>query len=599
MTDPIAMEVFSNRLLSITEDMGSTLIRSSFSTNIKERKDCSVGLFDAGGRLIAQAAHIPLHLGSLLGSVHAVLAHCDVAHMRDGDAFVLNDPYLAGGTHMPDIAIVTPVFIDGAVRAFAANVGHHSDVGGPVPGSISGRARSIFEEGLRLPVIRLVRGGELDEDLLELIAHNSRDPEERSLDLKVQVATNVRGVSLMRDLVRRMGLAAVTAVVDDLLAYTARRLRNRIRDMADGEAGFTAWLDDDGLGGDPVPIRATVAVRGDTLAVDFAGTAPETRGAFNVPESALRATGVLHGEDPARSGPAAEQRPVRLRRHPRRARHAGQSAVSRRGRRAQHHRNKIARALFGAFAQLLPADRAMASSHDSVPAIIFSGPRRTGDGSFVYLETIGGGMGARCDTDGMEAIHVHLTNTSNLPVEALENEYALLVDEYALVPDLGGAGRHRAGLGIARQIRATRDGVVFSVRSDGHMLGRPVWRAACRAAPRDWCATSAPGARKRCPQRPQASCSPLAKPSGSRPAVAAASASRRNAIQRRLRRTCATARFRRSGKARYPCASLVPGSLAATHRTSGISATASPGQSTETSCNADRCVPARRHRCAG
>ena len=473
MTDPIAMEVFSNRLLSITEDMGSTLIRSSFSTNIKERKDCSVGLFDAGGRLIAQAAHIPLHLGSLLGSVHAVLAHCDVAHMRDGDAFVLNDPYLAGGTHMPDIAIVTPVFIDGAVRAFAANVGHHSDVGGPVPGSISGRARSIFEEGLRLPVIRLVRGGELDEDLLALIAHNSRDPEERSLDLKVQVATNVRGVSLMRDLVRRMGLAAVTAVVDDLLAYTARRLRNRIRDMADGEAGFTAWLDDDGLGGDPVPIRATVAVRGDTLAVDFAGTAPETRGAFNVPESALRATvyytvkTLLDPDLPPNSGlfdcVAIRAEPGTLV-NPRFPAAVGARSIT---------CNKIARALFGAFAQLLPADRAMASSHDSVPAIIFSGPRRTGDGSFVYLETIGGGMGARCDTDGMEAIHVHLTNTSNLPVEALENEYALLVDEYALVPDSGGAGRHRGGLGIARQIRATRDGVVFSVRSDGHVLGAP------------------------------------------------------------------------------------------------------------------------------
>ena len=149
---------------------------------------------------------------------------------------MLNDPYLAGGTHMPDISIVTPVFIDGAVRAFAANVGHHSDVGGPVPGSISGRARSVFEEGLRLPVIRLVRGGVLDEDLLALIAHNSRDPDERSLDLKVQIAANARGVALTQELVGRMGLPAVTEAVEDLLAYTARRLRNRIRDMADGEA---------------------------------------------------------------------------------------------------------------------------------------------------------------------------------------------------------------------------------------------------------------------------------------------------------------------------------------------------------------------------
>ncbi|HET7880212.1 MAG TPA: hydantoinase B/oxoprolinase family protein [Acetobacteraceae bacterium] len=473
LADPNAMEVFSSRLLSITEDMGNALIRSSFSTNIKERKDCSVALFDAGGRLIAQASHIPLHLGSLLGSVTAVLARHRITDMQDGDAFVLNDPYLAGGTHMPDISIVTPVFIDGAVCAFAANVGHHSDVGGPVPGSISGQARSVFEEGLRLPVIRLVRGGELDEDLLALIAHNSRDPDERSLDLKVQVASNARGVTLLRELAGRIGLKAMTEAVDDLLAYTARRLRNRMREMADGEASFTAYLDDDGIGGDPVPIRSTVIVHGETLTVDFSGTAPEARGAFNVPESALRATvyyavkTLLDPELLPNSGMfdcIDIRAPAGTLVSPRFPAAVGARSIT---------CNKIARALFGAFAQLLPADRAMASSHDSVPAIIFSGPRRIGDGSFVYLETLGGGMGARSDADGMEAIHVHLTNTSNLPAEALENEYALLVDEYALVPGSGGAGRHRGGLGIARQIRAVRDGIVFSVRSDGHVLGSP------------------------------------------------------------------------------------------------------------------------------
>ena len=261
--------------------------------------------------------------------------------------------------------------------------------------------------------------------------------------------------------------------MDDLLAYTARRLRNRIRDMADGEAGFTAYLDDDGIGGDPVPIRASVMVRGDTLTVDFAGTAAETRGAFNVPESALRATvyyavKTLLDPDLLPNSGMFECIDIRAEAgtlvNPRFPAAVGARSIT---------CNKIARALFGAFAQLLPADRAMASSHDSVPAIIFSGPRRTGDGSFVYLETIGGGMGARSDADGMEAIHVHLTNTSNLPAEALENEYALLVEEYALVPNSGGAGRHRGGLGIARQIRAMRDGIVFSVRSDGHVLGAP------------------------------------------------------------------------------------------------------------------------------
>jgi N-methylhydantoinase B len=318
-----------------------------------------------------------------------------------------------------------------------------------------------------------VRGGELDEDLLALIANNSRDPDERSLDLKVQVAANARGVSLMQGLVDRMGLAAVTEAIDDLLAYTARRLRNRLRAMVDGRSSFTAYLDDDGIDGAPVPIHATVTVHGDTLITDFTGTASETRGAFNVPESALRATvyytvkTLLDPELPPNSGMfdciEIRTEPGTLV-DPRFPAAVGARSIT---------CNKIARALFGAFARLLPPDRVMAASHDSVPAIIFSGPRRAGDGSFVYLETIGGGMGARSDADGMEAIHVHLTNTSNLPAEALENEYALLVDEYALVPDSGGAGHRRGGLGIARQIRAMRDGVVFSVRSDGHVLGAP------------------------------------------------------------------------------------------------------------------------------
>jgi len=473
LTDPIAMEVFSNRLLSITEDMGNTLIRSSFSTNIKERKDCSVALFDAGGRLIAQASHIPLHLGSLLGSVQAVLAHLPAERMRDGDAFICNDPYLANGTHMPDISVITPVFLDGRVRFFAANVGHHSDVGGPVPGSISGRARSVFEEGLRLPVIRIVRAGELDEDLLALIAHNTRDPDERTLDLKVQIATNDRGARLARDLANRMGWDAVASAIEDLLSYTAARLRSRVSAMQDGCSSFVAYLDDDGLGGDPVPIQATVRVAGAALAVDFAGTGPETRGALNVPRSALLASvyyavkALLDPDLLPNSGlfdAVSVTAPAGSLANPNFPAAVGARSIT---------CNKIARALFGAFAPLLPADRAQAASHDVVPAIIFSGPRRGGEGTFVYLETIGGGMGARVDADGMEAIHVHLTNTSNLPVEALENEYSLRVDEYALVPDSGGAGRFRGGLGIARQIRATCDDIVFSVRSDGHVLGAP------------------------------------------------------------------------------------------------------------------------------
>ncbi len=473
LADPIAMEVFSNRLLSITEDMGNTLIRSSFSTNIKERKDCSVGLFDAAGRLVAQASHIPLHLGSLMGAVRAVLDAFPLDRMREGDAFVCNDPFLAGGTHTPDIAVVTPVFVEGVPRYVAANVGHHSDVGGPTPGSISGGATTIFAEGLRIPVTQLVRAGVLDDGLLNLIAQNSREPEERILDLKVQIASNERGARLVQGLVRQMGRDAVIAATEDLLAYTARRLRNRIRDMADGSAASTAFLDDDGLGGEPVPITARVTVEGERLVIDFAGSAPQARGAMNVAESALRATvyyAVKTLLDPGLLPNQGLASCVEIRApegsivNPRFPAATGARSIT---------CNKIARALFGAFAQLLPPERAMAASLDSVPVIIFSGERRLRDGTFVYLESMGGGVGARHGADGLDGVHVHITNTSNLPAEALENEYALLVEEYALVDGSGGAGRHRGGMGIARQIRATRDGVIFSARSDGHHAGAP------------------------------------------------------------------------------------------------------------------------------
>src|SRR5690242_9419219 len=294
LADPILMEVFSNRLLSITEEMGTNLIRASFSTNIKERRDCSVGLFDAGGRLIAQAAHIPLHLGSLLGAVEAVRHDFPLAEMRDGDAYLCNDPYLAAGTHMPDISVVTPVFVAGAVRFFTANIGHHADVGGRVPGSIAADALSVFEEGIRIPATRLRNAGALDRGLLRLVAENTREPEERSLDLQAQIAANDLGARRMQELVGQVGLAAGATAIDDILAYTARRLRNRIARLKPGAYGFTTYLDDDGGGNEKAPIAVTVRVEDakdpeNALDFDFAGSAPQSKGALNVPESGLKA----------------------------------------------------------------------------------------------------------------------------------------------------------------------------------------------------------------------------------------------------------------------------------------------------------------------
>ncbi|HYU14023.1 MAG TPA: hydantoinase B/oxoprolinase family protein [Stellaceae bacterium] len=469
LADPILMEVFSNRLLSITEEMGSNLIRASFSTNIKERRDCSIGLFDAGGRLIAQAAHIPLHLGSLLGAVEAVMRDFPLAGMREGDAYICNDPYLAAGTHMPDISLVTPVFVEGLPRFFTANIGHHADVGGRVPGSIAAAALSVFEEGIRIPATRIRHGSELDRGLLRLIAENTREPEERTLDLQAQIAANDLGTRRMQELVAQVGIEAVSTAIDDILAYTAQRLRNRIAALKPGAYSFTTYLDDDGGGNEKAPITVTVRVAGDRLDFDFAGSAPQSKGALNVPESGLKATvfyAVKALLDPGLLPNSGLFDAVRITApegsivNPRFPAAVGARSIT---------CQKIAGAIFGAFRGLLPPEQVMASSNDVLPAIVFSGRHRRHQRTYVYLETLGGGAGARLGRDGMDGIQVHVTNTSNLPVEALENEYPLLVEEYGLVPGSGGTGRSRGGLGIARQIRALEDGTVFGCRSDSHL----------------------------------------------------------------------------------------------------------------------------------
>ncbi|MCV6799916.1 hydantoinase B/oxoprolinase family protein [Achromobacter ruhlandii] len=471
LADPVGMEVFCNRLLSITEDMNNTLVRASFSTNIKERKDCSVALFDAAGRLVAQGTQIPLHLGSLDGAMGAILRAFPADQIRDGDVFICNDPYLADGSHLPDINIVTPVFWEGTLRFFAANIAHHSDVGGAVPGSIAGGLKSIFEEGIRIPACRIARAGEVDEDLLRLICANTRDPEERVLDLRVQMATNRRGAAAVQGLIRQMGLAAVLRSVDDVITYTRRRLLNRIGELAQGSYTFRSDLDDDGMGGDPVPIQVTLTVSRDRLHFDFEGSGKQAHGAMNLPFNALRACvyyavkALLDPDLAPNAGlfdPISVSAPVGTITNPEHPAAVGARSIT-----AQ----KVAGAIFGAFRGLLPAEKTMASSNDCCPAIVFSGRWRERAGHFVYLETLGGGAGARYDSDGMDAVHVHMTNTSNLPVEALENEYPLLMDEYAMIPDSGGAGRTRGGMGIAKQIRAVGPGIVFSARSDSHTVG--------------------------------------------------------------------------------------------------------------------------------
>ncbi|PPR64865.1 MAG: Acetophenone carboxylase delta subunit, partial [Alphaproteobacteria bacterium MarineAlpha4_Bin2] len=405
--DAIEIEVFNNRILAIIEEMGAKLVRSSFSPNIKERRDCSVALFDVKGRSIGQAAHIPIHLGSLKGGVDAILRDYSLDQINLGDAFVCNDAYLAGGTHLPDISIITPIFHNGAIKFFAANLGHHADVGGAVPGSISPNAATIFEEGIRIPPVKMVREGQLDNGIMQLIIQNTREPEDRLLDLKVQIATNELGGEQVLALVDRMGGEAIDRAVDDLLIYTARRLRSRIRELKDGRHNFTTWMDDDGFGGDKLPLAATVTVDGDRMHIDFEGSGPQSRGGYNIMPTGVMATvaytikALLDPELPANSGLfdaidfTAPEGTIVNPHYP--------AAVGARSTTCQ----KLAGAVFGAFAGLLPPEKVMASCHDVLGAMVFSGRSMKHDGSYVYMETIAGGNGAGNNLDGMDGAHCH------------------------------------------------------------------------------------------------------------------------------------------------------------------------------------------------
>lgn len=471
--DPVAVEVFSNRLLSIIESMASNMMRASFSPQIKERRDFSVGMFDTRGRLVAQGSHIPVHLGSLMGSVEAVLSRYAITDIRDGDVYICNDPYLAGGTHLPDISIITPIFLEDKLVAFAANIGHHSDVGGATPGSISASARTIYEEGLRIPVMRIARTHQVDDDLIEMISLNSRLPEERGLDIRVQIATNEKGVISARQLIDRMGgVSAFQESIEDVLAYTSRRIKHRISMLAPGQHSFTTWLDDDGsVGGPRVPITATVYKENNTLVIDLSGTGPQSLGALNVAESALRATAyycVKANLDPelmANSG-LAEAIDIRAPKgsivNPIAPAACGARTIT---------CQRLAGAIFGAFRKLVTRDQLIASGSDTLPSVSFSGRRPGNDSPYLCLEAMGGGGGAKANMDGMDGIHVHITNSLNLPTEVMEIEFPLIVEQYGLVNDSGGAGYHRGGLGIVRQVRALQNNTILSVRSDSHLQG--------------------------------------------------------------------------------------------------------------------------------
>jgi N-methylhydantoinase B len=476
--DPTTLEIYRALYTSVAEEMGIALRRAAFSPNIKERRDYSCAVFDAKGKVIAQGDHMPVHLGSMPMAVAAALREID---LQPGDVAAVNDPF-AGGTHLPDVTLVMPVsggqWAVGSGQSapkaewqrsskklptahrplptlfYVANRAHHADIGGATPGSM-GLATDIYGEGLCIPPIRLMKNGEVDEDLMRLILANVRGLDERRGDFQAQIGSLKTGAARLLEIVERRGAQEATAYASHLIDYAARLMRTAISSIPDGEYAAEDILDDDGVIAEPVPIKVKITIAGSQAQVDFTGSAPQVSGPINAVE-AITVSGVnyvfrcLLGNDvPASAG---LMKPIKVIApagtivnavHP--ASVAGGNVET---------SQRIVDVIFKALARALP-DRIPAASQGTMNNLTIGGiDSRPGQPAreFSYYETVAGGMGARPQLDGMSAVHTHMTNSLNTPAEALEYAYPLRVREYKIRRGSGGKGKHRGGDGVIREI---------------------------------------------------------------------------------------------------------------------------------------------------
>jgi len=459
--DPISLEILSNALRSITDECFVALMKSAYSTNIKERHDHSTAIVDARGRLIVQARmSLPIHIATMMGTVQALI-RSGRADIAEGDLYAANDPFVAGGSHLPDVNVTMPVFRDGRLVAFVCNIAHHADIGGMAAGSMAGGMTEVYQEGLRIPVVRLIRQGELQTDLLDLLLLNARVPHERRGDYFAQFAAARLGVRRLHETLDRHGSEAVLSVFDEIIGKTEGRLRAAIRTIPDGIYRFRDVMDDDGLAARDIPIVLAIHKSADRMVFDFSGTSAQVPGNINltlngtVAAVAFAVKALLDPEIPNNEGVL---RVVEVRAAPGTIVNANFPAATAA---RLHSCQRVADLVFGALAAALP-ERVLAGGNGANTTAIFSGVDPRSGEPYVYLETLGDGAGGRHARDGKDGVQVNLTNTSNLPVEAIETEYPLMVEAYGLVADTGGAGRTRGGLALRRVIRPVGHACVFS-----------------------------------------------------------------------------------------------------------------------------------------
>ena len=463
--DPVELELFRNIFVSIAEEMGVVLRKTAFSPNIKERRDYSCAVYDSAAETVAMGDHMPVHLGAMPLSVRAVIAHHRLA---PGDVAIVNDPF-QGGTHLPDITAVSAVFLGQrkSPAFYVANRAHHADVGGMSAGSMP-MAREIYQEGLRIPPVLLVRSGRIDRQILALVLANVRTPEEREGDLMAQVMSNRRGADRLLETVERWGLPRVQRNMSALQDYSERMMRAGLRKLPDGEYGFSDYLDNDGVTSEPVEIRVTVRIGGDRAQVDFTGSSPQVQGSVNanyavaVSASMYCFRCLLPAGIPYNAGLL---RAIEVIAPDRSVVNAGLPAAMAAGNVETSQR--ITDAILGALAKAAP-ERIPAASSGTMNNLTIGGFDSRKGKAFAYYETIAGGMGASAAGPGLSARHTHMTNSWNTPVEAFEHEYPLRVRTYRVRRGSGGAGHNRGGDGIVREIEFLTpcDVTVLSDRRD-------------------------------------------------------------------------------------------------------------------------------------
>ena len=470
-TDAVALEVFSNALLSIAEEMGALLIRTAYSTNIKERHDASTALFDAEGRLIAQAEHIPMHLGALLSAISHLLKRYPKKTLRPGDAFLANDPYNGGGTHLADVTVASPVFVGSELIGFVANMGHWPDVGGIKPGAaMTEGCTEIYQEGLRIPPMKIMSEGKLQENLFSFILLNMRFAEDRPADLRAQVATNQVGIRRVQELARKYGVKRFRGLIDGTLDYNERWIRSRIKELPEGSWSFEDQLDDDAHVPGPVPLKVMLTIKHKPQAhmvFDFAGSSAQRTGGVNCVYEALFATVAFALKatlDPELWSNAAFERVIKIQApegsivNPR-----PPAPTGGRGTTCQ----RLADLLLGALSKV-SEDRVTACGHGTTTVNLHGHDPIRGR-RYICIDGLGGGMGGRAGHDGMDAVQINTNNIPNLPTEVLESEYPIRIDRYELVPDSGGAGEFRGGTATRKDFRMLAD-TGFIAHADRHLF---------------------------------------------------------------------------------------------------------------------------------